>query len=226
MGDIYNNALRELLIALLEETQRRRCISKSIMLRKIRNLKLLNMVMLKLVNEGLIKIIDDKIHIVSKRVQIAIKCIENGVSEFRVSKYLSWKEFEDFVKSIFESFNYKTYTNVYIKSMNKRYEIDVVALSKKCVFVVDVKHWLKPLSLKEAERISELQYERAKAFMKGELFKDFNCEYVIPLIVTLVSQKFSKTMFSAIVSVTYLNSFILEFEKHIDEVPCIKRWDF
>lgn len=193
------------------------------MLQKIRNLELLDIVVLRLVNEGLVKIIDDKIHIVNKRVQIAIKCIENGVREFEVSKYLSWREFEEFVKSIFEDFNYKTYTNMYIKSMNKRYEIDVVALSKKYTFVIDVKHWLKPLSLKKAERISELQYERAEAFMKGELFKDFNYKYVIPLIVTLVSQKFLKTRFSAIVPVTYLNNFILEFEKHIDEIPYIKR---
>lgn len=219
----YDDVLKKLLTILLRETQKKSHVNKSVILREIRNLKLLNTIILKLVNEELVEINNEEIRIVNKRVPIAVKCIEYGVREYEISKYLSWKEFEYFVKNIFESFNYKTYANVHIKFMNRRCEVDIIAFSGRCVFIIDVKHWLKPLGLMRAERISELQHKRSVVFMRKNPFKDFDYEYIVPIIVTLVSQKFLKTKFSIIMPVTCLNNFILEFEKHIDEVPYIRR---
>ncbi|MGC8516393.1 MAG: nuclease-related domain-containing protein [Candidatus Acidifodinimicrobium sp.] len=87
-----------------------------------------------------------------------------------------WKDFENKVADIFESFNYKVLRNINFKT-GRRYQIDLIAFDKSRVFCVDCKFhkYISPsienyFTLKQIERMREYLRIDIKNFVGKRIF--------------------------------------------------------
>jgi Holliday junction resolvase-like predicted endonuclease len=127
-----------------------------------------------------------------------------------LKKYLekrSWKDFESFISEVFEIHGYKVRKNVRLKYL-KNLEIDIIAEKRDVIFLVECKKWKKEYS---KERNLKKVVEKHKE--KLENFGKFTYKRVYGLIIFL-DTTFSPKVYDKIfiISIDFLNSFILEFE--------------
>lgn len=158
---------------------------------------------------------------------MAIEEVENLVKRGKpleeiVGKF-DWKDFEKIVAEIFEKNNFHTEKNFRFKTKN-RYEIDVVAIKEKIVFVVDCKEWsngrYKKSGLKTAVEKQERRMKEFEKFLKiNPIARDvlkLKEEYKIcPLIVTWLQEDLIKENETLVVPTYKLNSFLVDVESYI-----------
>ena len=92
-----------------------------------------------------------------------------------------WKDFENKVADIFESFDYKVLRNINFKT-GRRYQIDLIAFDSSRVFCVDCKyHKYIPPSIEDYFTIK--QVERMMEYMKIDR-RDFMGKRIFFMLVT------------------------------------------
>ena len=133
-----------------------------------------------------------------------------------VAKLLDWRVFERFISSIFENNGYVVYVNKIIKK--PRREIDIIAVKRERIFVVDCKHWSKEIKKSNLEVIIEKQKLRTKLLLERE----WKGHKAIPLIVTLHKNLEINFEGVPIVSVDNLNNFLLNIYDFLDQILVIE----
>ena len=92
------------------------------------------------------------------------KYVYSGKTIEEVLEKFDWRSFERTVGDIFSSNGYRTFMNFRFKT-ERRYEIDVVAVSGSVVFLVDCKDWGKGRDKTSGLRSAvEKQENRRKEF--------------------------------------------------------------
>ena len=172
----------------------------------------------------------------------AIKLLEVDIRE--LSLILNFDGFEALVAEILKLNNYRAITNfrfsdkTNLKSNSqKRFEIDIIAVQKNCILLIDAKQWKKKDSYSAMNKAGNLQFKRVNALVCNpqairKLFnvlgirKIFEKVILIPFMVSL-EQNFIKVNENSvpIVSIYQLNSFLQElflnkiYFKSVDFTP-------
>lgn len=126
-----------------------------------------------------------------QRMMLAEELINSGRDPQRVSRFLDWREFEDFAVRSFEKNGFRTAKHVVFKTKGSRREVDVLAWNDTFLFAVDCKHWLRGLSPAKIRNAVHAQVERCKALANGpEILRRFRVLHpsgrkIVPVVLTL-----------------------------------------
>lgn len=169
-----------------------------------------------------ISIEEGKIEI-RNRLSLILAAIEKGASPSFLSRFLSWREFEEEISRILSENEYMVYTNVVFYNKS-RWQIDVVAFSLNKALIIDCKHW-KRATVSQLKEIAEKHYERTANFTKSikliHLAKknNFKRGVILPVIITLTSSYKGLMGSTFIVPIRYFQSFLKELDEVIEIVP-------
>jgi len=143
--------------------------------------------------------------------------MRKGMDLEDVAKHFSWQDFEAMVSEVFSANGFRTFLNFRFSSNKRRYEIDVVAISKPRIMLVDCKHWGIRLGKSSAlKAAATAQVKRSGEFCcKLQEFKALGVEEwhsakVIPILITLYQERVTENDGVMVVPVFKLNSFIEE----------------
>ena len=124
------------------------------------------------------------------RVSAALKALEIGVEGERISRYLTWREFEALAERAFRKAGYQTIYDLRLSYLGRRCQIDLLAWREGIILVIDCKHWAKPPSPSEEREIISAQERRLiilrdslRALFEGK--GDFIKTFLIPVSLTL-----------------------------------------
>lgn len=179
---------------------------------------------------GLINFTDDKEMLFPgfAKVQVAIRAMQLGEPERLILETLTWQEFEEFIVTVFSFHNF-TLRHRFRFSLNRRYEIDVIAIKNHRIFCVDCKQfgarYGKASLLRTA---SEEQLERTKALANNfaSYQVELNCTewrtaQFIPMLVTMLHEDIIFHNRIPIVPAPLLNAFLLSYEAQLDQLELI-----
>lgn len=148
--------------------------------------------------------------LLAPRPYIVFKALEAGASLdlSRISRRLSWREFEEIILYLLEGWGFSTLRNVRLECGGRWAEFDVMARSDKYLIVIEAKRW-KYGGGKWGEVVQEHLEKVERCLPRLRLL----APKVIPLVVTLTS-------FNAVVKgVPVLSiSFLVDFLRNIDNL--------
>jgi hypothetical protein len=143
--------------------------------------------------------------------------IRSGVAFEDATKDLEWRDFEGLVSEVFSENDFRTFRNFRFSSKKRRYEVDVVALERPRIVVVDCKHWRIRLGKASAlKAAASAHLGRAVEFgNKLQEFADLGVGdwrsiTIIPILVTLYQERITENEGVLVVPVFKLNSFVEE----------------
>ena len=118
-----------------------------------------------LTSESMVKEVLDKFDLrdrmsFEQRVKVALEAIRLGVDGERISRYLDWREFEGLAAEAFTEIGYEVYGDLRFKYGGRGHQIDLLAYNGILMLLVDCKHWRKPPSPSEEERMIVEQERR------------------------------------------------------------------
>lgn len=174
----------------------------------------------KLQSEETVYIEGESVKIDSKnRLKLAIKAVSLGADIERISKLLSWIEFEDMAVMALENNHFSVEKNVRFKSSDRRWEIDAVGCKKPLVICIDCKHWQHAISPSVKARIVNAQTSRAKALSEASPnasikldYQKWTCAKFMPAVLSLIP---SNSKFYNNVPIVP----ILQFQDFLDQLP-------
>jgi len=209
----------DLVICILKLT-----VKKSVVHEEIKNevkmpSNLLSKLLRKLQNDGLIIVEGDAVKATSRqRLELAAKATQLGGDLEKISRLLSWKEFEDIAAEAFARNCYRVTKNLHFKHKSHRWEIDIVGCRKPFVICVDCKHWQRALSPSMLEKIVREQISRTKALAESLPNPAFKTDFsswdkikALPVVLTLVTGQFKFHHNVPVVSVLQLQDFLSQF---------------
>ena len=177
----------------------------------------LDQVIVELEESGLATLSDGVLTMNCKqRVKLAEQLIHSGIDAKKVSRFLGWREFENFAEHILSENDFSTCKHLVFKSSAGRREIDILAWNDTFTLAVDCKHWLRGLSSGRMKEAAEAQVERATALARRpELLHRLkiprvNGRSIIPVILALGELRDRLVDGVPIVSVSKLLSFIYD----------------
>lgn len=143
--------------------------------------------------------------------------MRSGGALEEITKDLDWKDFEGLVSEVFSENGFRTYRNFRFSSKKRRYEVDVVALERPRIVIVDCKHWGIRLGKVAALKVAASAH-LARAIEFGNKLQEFVCAddgewraaKVIPILVTLYQERIVENEGVLVVPVFKLNSFVEE----------------
>ncbi len=139
--------------------------------------------------------------------------VKAGADMEELLKGADWKDFEGLVSEIFAANGFKTFRNFRFSSKKRRYEVDVVALEKPRIVIVDCKHWSIRAGKAPALRAAaSANLKRATEFgsriQEFPRMADWTDVSIVPTIVTLYQEGVTEESGVFIVPVFKLPSFI------------------
>jgi Holliday junction resolvase-like predicted endonuclease len=99
-----------------------------------------------------------------QRVKLAVKTLALGGDFEEVARSLGWQEFENIVALAFEENGYTVRRHLRFSSQGRRWEIDLLALRKPLLILVECKHWLHGLGTSTTKKAVEEHLSRTRAF--------------------------------------------------------------
>jgi len=164
------------------------------------------------------------------KVRLAMRALELGQPERPVLGSLTWREFEEFTSAIFDAHGFLTRHPFRFSTNRRRFEIDVAASRRPHIFCVDCKHFgVRPGKASSLRAAAEAQIDRVEelarhlpshqAALECLSWKDV---MFIPLLVTLLHEEVTFHFRVPVVPASLLNSFLLTFHEHLDELMVIR----
>ncbi len=139
-----------------------------------------------LIAEGIIER-DGEEYVVKDRSSLALYLALEGVDERYVSKWLDWRDFEEFVAKIFEEAGFEVRRDVKLLTKGG-FQIDVLALDPpELALAIECKRWEKNKTFKEIVR--EHLERTAKLAEKWHLLFNRCVRRLVPVMVTLSGRK-------------------------------------
>jgi Holliday junction resolvase-like predicted endonuclease len=166
------------------------------------------------------------------RVKIALMALNFGADLECLSKYLHWKEFEDFTSVALEKSGYRVWKNVRFKYEGKRYEIDVIGCRKPLVICIDCKHWFRRISSSALNKIVQAQKSRTESLAKSLPNKSLHLECIqwkkakfIPAILSLIPGNCKLLNDVPVLSILQIRDFLTQLPAEIDSFnPFIQKF--
>ena len=182
-----------------------------------KNMRLPKEIIFKLIEELEINRLD--------KTSLAIRYINLGGDPERVSSYLSWKDFENFVGRSLEDYGYLVARSVRLPPP-RGLEIDVMALDKKLgrLFIIDCKHWKRSREsdLREVaiEILNKINILTRRCFLVARKYPwIYLANNVIPLIVTLkqtVNRQIENSVI--ILPISFFRDFFNNIDLYLEEL--------
>jgi len=158
-----------------------------------------------------------------QRVNIALQILRLGGDLERLSKHLSWEEFENFSVVAFETSGYTVQKHFRFKWAGRRWEIDILGRKNPYVVCVDCKHIRRKWSGSTVAKAAEMQKQRVLMLSEAlpslrEVLKlaSWKKAYLIPVILSLVPAPFKFHKGVPVVPILQLQDFINELPAHMD----------
>jgi hypothetical protein len=150
----------------------------------------------------------------------SVLALKLGSSIDEVSKALSWKDFEEFIATIMIYDGYIVHHNFRLK--HPKIEIDILAFKDGKSLAIDCKHWYRSMGLSGISKIVKAQIKRAEKLLTSDEAKKFNLSYVIPVIVTLYSERVLFVDKVPIVPIDKFSNFLNELDGMLDMILIVK----
>ncbi|MFO7968086.1 MAG: restriction endonuclease [Archaeoglobaceae archaeon] len=125
---------------------------------------------------------------------------------------MKWQEFEEFVKSVFDSHDFQTSFRVVFKDDEGKSEIDVVAHKFGLVIAIDAKKYSEWW-----HRSSALKRQAEKHVDRCDRYSHIIEEDVIPIIVSFIDDEIFDHWGCIVVPIEKLNDFLLNIHAYLDE---------
>jgi DNA-binding Lrp family transcriptional regulator len=164
-----------------------------------------------------------------ERLRMAVKAVTLGASIEECARNLSWKEFESFCTKVLEENGYSCVHGLRFKSANgRRYECDIVALSKPTLLLADCKHYagrvraLRSVVEKQLERADALNGSILTLMRRMSQLASWRETVIVPVIITLFPESIAFVDSVPVVPAFKLNQFIQELPSNIESVEYSK----
>jgi len=217
-------AQRDILIALLENTRKKKVDSNALRETVRVTDEAYDTYMTHLALNGFIE--EERGNItasLNQRLELAIKAVQAGGDLERVSRALGWLEFEEIVARIFEENGYDVKRRFRFQADGRRWEIDILATRRPLIVCAECKHWAKGLGNTTARRIAEIHLEKVETLsrstrgLKGRMgIEGWGQATMIPMALSLQPARERIYRRIPVVSVYGLPGFLSEFEAQMD----------
>ena len=176
---------------------------------------------------GIVKLEGNKVKVLNT-IGLAIEAIKLGLDIELASKWLHWRDFEKFCAEALLAHGYKVKAPLRFKYNGKKHEVDIVAFKGGHILCLDCKHW--KMKGYQGYKIREAAIKHFSKCMKlaemSGILTELNAgtaSIIIPVIVTLMDLGLKSPVNEVLVIPIFkLNSFLLDIEAHLDEVPSIE----
>jgi Holliday junction resolvase-like predicted endonuclease len=182
-----------------------------------------------LIDEGLLGGSGESYYIKVPRYLLIQHLHERGftVDPESVARYFTWREFEDFVSFVFQTWGFRVVSRFRLISYGL--EIDVVALRRPYLVLVEVKHWSRARSTREVVRTHLIKVRKLlndPQLIARKLSLDWDYAVIIPLVVTWHDVGIVVKEGVPVVGIIRLNSLLQQFESIIDAAASFRiNWD-
>jgi len=184
----------------------------------------------RLYDGGLIRLSGDRVEASpTQRIGIAVRAVVLGGDLERVSRGLGWLEFENFVALAFQENGYAVRRHLRFRSQGRRWEVDLLALRRPLMVLVECKHWLHGLAASIIRKTVKEHLAKAKAFTealpglrRGVNLLGWSHATVVPALVSLTQSPFKFYEAVPIVPVLQLPSFISDLPAHIPHLAHLR----
>lgn len=162
---------------------------------------------------------------VEQRLRIAVKLISLGSDIERVASFLTWSEFEQFLKEALMLNGFSAITNFRFKWFGRWWEIDLIGVKKPLVISADCKHWRRGWSGSASAEAAKAQAERTRALaeasrrIKSKIhINGWEYAYFVPVVLSLHPSQYKIYDKIPIVPILQINDFLQNLIVHLSEV--------
>jgi len=146
------------------------------------------------------------------KILLALSAVERGSNFMDVCKLICWKDFEIFSSEILKFHDFEVLLNYRLRNPTR--QIDVIGTKSGLALIMDCKHWRKN-SYSAIRGAVKKQKERGLLLSNKKSLNGVS--KVLPVVVTFVPLAYKQVDMVPIIPIQLLNSFLLEFEFHIEE---------
>ncbi len=177
--------------------------------------------------EGLVEEREGKIILKSDRVSLLEYCLRSGIylDLERLSRYLSWQDFEELIKRFLREFGYRCLHRVRFSVKGRRVEIDLIASRENNILLIDAKRYVKSRVREELvknfiQKVEQLCMYNIYEILRRMCLEVYQEYYIFPVIVS-VHGSAGETMYDVpIVSIYRFRDFISQFDDNKDLYRC------
>jgi Holliday junction resolvase-like predicted endonuclease len=151
------------------------------------------------------------------RLRASILAVSLGADVLKISKLLSWKDFERFASEILLNSGFRTMNNV--RFTKPRAEIDIVATKSQLSLSIDCKHWANNGRTGLLAH-TQKQIQRTQRLLRSP----FEFSKAVPVLLTIYP--IHRPCYANLVPIVDINKFqgfVNEIEFNLDRVLCISR---
>jgi len=149
----------------------------------------------------------------NNRIDQLLQALNEGIPIEDLLQRYDWQYFEQIVADILEEYGFTVETNKRF-SLDRKFEIDVVADNKTEILCIDCKHWgMRQGKTTPLKYAAIDQNERAYAF-KSHFKKN---QSVYPIVITLMQENIHIEEGIPIVPIFKLNDFLANFPRYKEE---------
>jgi hypothetical protein len=152
---------------------------------------------------------------VQSRVRLAVRALELDADLKKVCSFLSWREFEDISVEALEASKFRVIKNFRFKSLNRRWEVDLLGLKKPLILSVDCKHWHKGWYRSSIMKIVKSQIARTQALMEASNLQHEKMRIIswkkivfVPVVLSLLPGPFKFYQKTPVVPVFQIRNFL------------------
>ena len=169
----------------------------------------------RLVEDGLLAALGE--YYVVKVPRVVLLTMAPGSVVDKLTEYISWREFEEFITYALDNVGFRSFTNIRIYAGRFRGEFDVISYRGSDVVVVEAKHWLsmgedevKAIAVKHSAKVNMLARNWDALLRKIVIMPREASLY--PIVVTLRDIKTIIYEGVPVVSFTRLMDFLRNFD--------------
>ena len=169
-----------------------------------------------------VKHLSNNIACIKSLIPIALDALTIGADPEVISKYLTWRDFEEFILEYLDRYGYFVTRN--IRFGLRRYEIDVLAINyiSKYGLAIDCKHWRtsyrsygRVIQAARRHRYRVVQFAKECIYVcSHELIT--KVKYFVPILLTLLDKPRGIIENVFIVPIRYFRDFLNRIEYYID----------
>ncbi|MFH0848621.1 MAG: hypothetical protein V1857_03890 [archaeon] len=163
-----------------------------------------------------------------QRLALAVEAIQRGSDIEKVSRFLTWQEFEQMSRESLECAGFSTKRHVVFKWGQKRSEIDLLGMKEPIIISADCKHWRRnqPSTL---EKAAANQLARTMNFLSillrdPDAFGVGNWKDVrlLPIVVAMSNREIPFSYGVPIVPILKLHSFLMEIDPFVPGIRILQ----
>lgn len=146
-------------------------------------------------DRGFLALKEGKLLVTSaNKVELAVLAVQLGAKLEKVSKLLTWQEFESIIEYALATNGYHTKKHLVLALNGNRTEIDVIAAKGNIVLAIDCKHYTRGWIQHSLKKAARIQIERVRLLLDNKnllrveqaLHQKYENEiFLIPIVVAL-----------------------------------------